>query len=232
MTTPLRSLIALSVFVAAPSAAADRNFGISGFDRIRVEGPYVVKLTVGVAPFARASGDQQALDGIAIDVQGRTLVVRPSRSSWGGYPGGRAGPVEIAVGTHELSAAWLNGSGSLRINQVKGLAFALSVQGAGSVDIAKVQVDQLKLSLAGSGNASLAGTAAVLSAIVRGSSALDAPSLAAKDAVLGADGPSTVRASVSGTAKVEAIGAAHVELTGKPACTVRTTGSATVVGCS
>ncbi|HVL78269.1 MAG TPA: DUF2807 domain-containing protein [Sphingomicrobium sp.] len=232
MTAPLRLILACCALSAVPAAAAERNFGVSGFDRVRVEGPYSVRLTVGVAPFARASGSPRALEGVALDVQGRTLVVRPSRSSWGGYPGEQAGPVEIAIGTHELSAAWVNGSGSLAIDKVRSLAFELSVQGAGSASIASLEVDQLKLSVAGSGTAQLSGRSARVSAMVRGSSLLEAGSLAVKDAVLGAEGPSTIRARISGTAKVDAIGAAQVKITGRPACIVRTAGSATVLGCS
>ncbi len=231
MRALLRLILPLCALTASPAAAAERNFGVSGFDRVRVEGPYIVRLTVGVAPFARASGSPRALEGVAMDVQGRTLVVRPNRSSWGGYPGEQTGPVEIAIGTHELSAAWLNGSGSLAIDKVRSLAFELSVQGAGSASIASVDVDQLKVSVAGAGITHLSGRSARISAMIRGSSVLEAGSLAVKDAVFGAEGPATIRARVSGTAKIDAIGAAQVEIAGKPACTVRTAGSATVLGC-
>ena len=105
--------LCLLILAAAPADAATRNFGVNGFDRIRVDGAYKVRVTTGVAPFAIASGSAAALDGIAIDVQGRTLVVRSSRQSWGGYPGTSKGPVEISIGTHELSAAWINGSGTV-----------------------------------------------------------------------------------------------------------------------
>ena len=98
--------------------AADRNFGVNGFDRVRVDGPYKVRLNTGVAPFATASGSAAALDSVAIDVQGRTLIVRTNRSTWGGYPGEATGPVAITIGTHELEAAWINGSGSLVIDKV------------------------------------------------------------------------------------------------------------------
>ena len=49
--------------------------------------------------------------------------------SWGGYPGANAGPVEVSVGTHDLSDAWLNGAGALAIDRVKGLQ--LRAVGAG-----------------------------------------------------------------------------------------------------
>ena len=168
---------------------------------------------------------------MAIEVNGRTLVVRGNRSSWGGYPGAAKGPVEISIGTHELTAAWLNGAGSLAIDKAKGLSFDLSVQGAGTASIGAVAVDQLKVALSGTASASIAGSAPKLTAIVRGISTLDAPGLTTKDATIGAQGPATVRLTVTDTAKVDAQGAAAVALTGNPACIVKAVGSATVSGC-
>ena len=230
----MRTLIALACLAfasAAPADAASRNFGISGFDRIRVDGAFKVRLTTGVAPFARATGSQSAIDAVTIAVNGRTLSVRSNRSAWGGYPGAVHGPVEIEIGTHELDSAWLNGSGSLAIDRVKALAFDLSVQGAGSASIGSIAVDRLRVTLFGPASASLAGTAPGMTAIVRGAASLDASQLQVKDATIGAEGTVTVAAQVSGTAKVEAQGAASVALSGRPACTVRAMGSASVSGC-
>ena len=225
-------LIALALFaVPAPADAATRNFGVSGFDRIRVDGPYKVRVTTGVAPFATASGSSVALDSVALDVQGRTLVVHASRSSWGGYPGEAKGPVEITIGTHELTAAYVNGSGSLAIDKAKGLSFELSVNGSGLASIGSAAVDQLKISILGSAGVRIAGTAPRLNAILRGVSSLDAASLNVKDATIAAQGPATVKATVTGTAKIDIEGAAAVELAGAPACTVKSAGSATVTGC-
>jgi len=217
--------------IAAPADAASRNFGVSGFDRIRVDGPFPVRLTTGVAPFASATGTTAALDRVSLDVQGRTLIVRTGRSAWGGYSAEHSGPVEIAIGTHELSGAWLNGAGALQINRVKGLSFDLSVQGSGAAEIAQVDVDQLRVSIAGTGTAALAGRAGMMTAVVRGISTLEAAQLATKDATIGADGPAMVRANVTNAAKVSGSGVATVALSGAPACTARLTGSATVSGC-
>lgn len=216
---------------AAPAAAAQRNFSVTSFDRIRVDGPYKVQLAVGVAPFATASGSSQALDGLAIGVEGWTLVVHADRSGWGGYNGQSAGPIEISLGTHELSAAWVNGSGTLAIDQVKGLAFDLAVQGSGAASIERVTVDQLHVALAGAASARLGGAGLKMTAIVRGSSSLDATALSLKDVIIGAEGPAIVKVQASDTAKVNALGVAAVSLTGSPACVVKTQGSATVDGC-
>jgi hypothetical protein len=223
--------LGLLVLAAAPAEAATRNFGVSGFDRIRVDGPYKVRVSTGVAPFAIAEGSQTALDGMAIDVQGRTLIVRNNRQTWGGYPGEGRGPVEIRIGTHDLGTAWVNGSGTLTIDQVRGLSFDLSVQGSGSVAIESVKVDQFKLGIAGSGSVSLAGEALKLTAIVRGISQLDASRLKVKDATIGAEGPSTVKADVSGDVKIDAQGTTAIELAGGPTCEVRAGGSVSLSGC-
>jgi len=224
-------LIAALTAAPAPTAAATRNFGITSFSKVRVDGPFKVTLKTGVAPFASATGSSAALDRIAVEVRGDTLVVHNSLDSWGGYPGKDVGPVEISLGTRDLSAAWLNGSGVISIDKVKGLAFDLSVQGSGAGQIGQASVDQLHVSVVGTASARLGGEAAKITAVIRGISTLDAAGLSAKDATLGADGAATIAANVSNSVTVDATGPATVRLSGGPACTLRVNGSASVSGC-
>jgi hypothetical protein len=225
------SAFCISLAIAAPAAAANRNFGITGFTKIRVEGPFKVSLATDVAPFARASGSSAAIDRVEVEVSGDTLVVRPSASSWGGYPGTDPGPVEISLGTHDLTNAWLNGAGTLAIDRVRGLSFALSVQGSGRGVIAAVDTDLMSVSVIGSGSARLAGRAKKLTALARGIASVDAADLAAADAVIGVEGSSTIDANVVGTAKVDTSGPATIRLTGRPSCTLKIAGSTSVTGC-
>src|SRR4051794_24958787 len=122
-------LLAVSATVAlsAPANCATRSFGIESFTKIRVSGPYKVSVATGVAPFAQANGSPAALDRVALEVRGDTLVVQ-TNPSWGGYPGLDTGPVEISIGTHDLTSASLIGAGRIAIDRVKGLTFGLSVQ--------------------------------------------------------------------------------------------------------
>jgi hypothetical protein len=223
--------ISASLALAAPAGAATRNFGISDFTKVRVDGPYSVTFTSGVAPFARASGSGPALDRLTVEVRGDTLVIQADKSGWGGYPGENPGPVEVSVGTHDISNAWVNGAGSLVIDRVRGLSFALSVQGSGRSEIAAADADQLNVSLVGTASAKLAGKAKKLTALVRGISALDGTDLAATDASIGTEGAATVDANVRGEANISSSGPATIRLTGRPTCTLRTGSSATVSGC-
>ena len=229
---PIIALLALaSLPAAAATPATERNYSVNGFDRIRIDGPYRVQLRTNVAPYAKASGTPVSLDGVSIKVEGRTLVVRSGAGGWGGYPGEGRGPVTIEVGTHDLSAAYINGAGALMVDRVKGLGFEMSIQGSGVASVDEVDVDQMKIGVSGAGTIRMAGRVAKLTSTVRGTSTLEADRLEVKDAVIGAEGPSTVRTRVTNSAKVDAIGLASVTLTGDPACTVNAKGSASVVGC-
>ena len=231
MSLRLLALVCASAVLTAPAVAAQRSFTVTGFERVRVDGPFRVRLATGVAPFARATGSPAALNGVSIEVQGQTLVVRRNPGSWGGYPGESPGPVEIEVGTHELSRAWLNGAGSLAIDKVKGQTFELTIQGPGSVAVGQLAVDEIKAGLSGTGSAVIGGQAAHVTAIVRGTSTFDGYALKAKDAKIGAEGTAVVKLTATGTAKVDSLGTATVELAGRPSCIVRAVGSATVSGC-
>ena len=223
--------IAVAVALSAPSEAATRNFGITSFTKVRVSGPYKVTLATGVAPFARASGSAGALDRVAVEVRGDTLVVQSSPSWGGGYAGADPGPVEVAIGTHELSNASLIGSGALVIDHVKAQKFGLTIQGSGAGEIHDGVIDELNISLEGTAAALVAGKAGKLVALVRGVSSLNAGQLATPSADIDADGAGTIDANVTDTAKVSAWGPATVRLNGRPTCTLKVQGSASVSGC-
>ncbi len=217
--------------LAAGSAdAATRNFTVTGFDRIRLEGPYRVKLTTGVAPFATADGSAAGLDALSLEVQGRTLIIRRKASvkSNAAQP---LGPVAILVGTHELGAVWLNGSGAIAINRVKGQKFELGVSGSGAVEVGKLAVDRLGVSISGSATVALAGAVETASFSLSGPSSLDAAGLTTKAATIDADGSSSIKLTATDTAKVDGNGLATIELAGGPACTLRPTSSAEISGC-
>jgi len=229
MRMHLLALVSI-VALAAPAAGATRNFGITGFTKIRVSGPYKVTLATNVPPFARASGSSAGLDRVLVEVRGDTLVVQSS-PSWGGYPGADPGPVEVTVGTHELTNASLIGSGSLAIDRVKSQKFMLTIQGSGSSQVADITADQLNVSLEGTANAKVSGKAGKAVALVRGVSMLDAGGLTTPSADIDADGSATIDATVTDIAKINAWGPATVRLSGRPTCTLKVQGSTTVSGC-
>jgi hypothetical protein len=216
--------------LAVPAAAAQRNFTVTSFEKVRVDGPFKVVLTTGGAPFGRAIGPTSALDQIELDREGETLVVRHKVESWNGRSSAD-GPVTIALGTHDLRGAWVNGSGSLDIDKVSGPSFDLAVQGAGAASVGAVVVDRLTVSLAGSASATLGGKVLDARISTQGATSVDAARVTAKDAMITADGSGIVSLNVSGDAKIFASGPVAIQLGGHPTCTVRAQGPADVSGC-
>lgn len=232
MRSFLTAAAATAILFAAPAGAANRNLGITSFEKLRVEGPFRITLKTGVPPFARAVGGQSALDRISVEMRGSTLIIRNSQASTrDGDLGKDSGAVEIYLGTHELNSAWLTGSGTMAIDRVKGLKFDLSVSGSGGAQIAQAAVDQMTINIMGTASAAVAGNADQVTADIRGISSLDAGGLAAHDALITIDGAATVDAAVSNAVKVTADGPATIRFAGRPSCTLHLTGSADVSGC-
>lgn len=215
----------IAAALGAPASAAERRYTVTDFDRVQIEGPFQVTLATGKPNAAIATGSNQAIDRVSIDVQGRTLRVRPNRSAWGGYPGEGAGPVRITLSTHNLRGASVTGSGSLSIDKAEAMQFEASVSGSGRLGIGDIRADRLNIGLLGSGTIELAGKAKSFRATVQGSGDLDAAALAVEDAQINADTSGRVAATVRRAANVTGTGSGDTTILGKPACTVKALGS-------
>lgn len=217
-----KALIAILALLAAasPVAAAEQRFLVTDFDRVQVEGPFEVALTTGRPSAAIATGSREALDRLSVDVQGRTLRIRPNRSAWSGYPGQRAEPVRIAISTRDLRAGAVSGPGSLVIDRAKGLRLDLSLFGNGRLGAAAVDADQLVVSLTGAGRITLGGKAKTLRASIQGTGDFEAPALRAEDADISTDTAGSVSFTAVRSARVRANGIGAVDVSGPAACTV------------
>jgi hypothetical protein len=223
------ALAALAAAFASPASAAERRYTVTDFDRVQVDGPFKVTLATGRASSAAATGSAQALDRVSIEVQGRTLRIRPNRSSsWGGYPGEGAGPVSIAISTHNLRGASVTGSGSISIDKAAAMRFDASVSGSGRLEIGNVQADMLTLGLLGAGRIVAGGKAKQLKATIQGNGDLEAANLFAEDAQINADTAGDVVVAVRRTAKVTASGSGDTKIIGSPSCTTQALGSGRV----
>jgi len=231
MMTRILILLAGLAAAATPAAAADRRYAISDFDRVVVEGPYVVRLTVGGPSSATASGSQAALDRVTIEVTGQMLRIRRNRHAWGGNPGAQEGTVTIELGTRTLRSARLLGPARLDIDRVEGLRVDLSVQGSGRLGVGAVAADNLSVGLVGSGSIELAGAAETLAADIQGSGDMNAAGLRVETATISSVTSGTIAVEVSRAATVTALGLGTIEIGGSPACTLRGPGS-DLVRCS
>ena len=222
-------LAVLALWISFPASAAERRYTVTDFDRVRIEGAYQVSLATGRASSARASGSQEALDRLQIDVEGMTLRIRPNQSAWGGYPGRQdTGPLRITLTTQSLRAATVQGAGTLNVDRAGGLRLDIALAGSGAIAIPKIETDALAVALLGSGTIQLGGTTKTVRAQISGSGNLLAEGLTASDAQVLGDTAGTIRLTVSRSAKVTASASGDVDVLGSPACTVKVTGTGRV----
>lgn len=217
--------IGLALLLPSAASAAERSYSVTSFDRVRVEGPFAVGVTTGKAPSARATGSADALERVQLRVEGRTLLIRPSTSGWGGYPGRQSSPATIAVTTPELHTASLLGSGRLDIDRMRGPRAVLTVEGSGRMTVRALEVDTASLAIAGAGVLEASGRAKQVAAVARGTAEIRAGDLIAPDLTLVAETAGAVALHATRSAKVTAAGLGPVEVLGSASCEVKKIGS-------
>ncbi len=213
---------------AAPAAAADRRYSVTDFDRVIVEGPYVVRLAVGRPSSAVVSGTREGIDRVIVDVQGQTLRIRRNRSAWGGMPGADTGPVTIALSTRNLRSARLIGPAALDVGGARGLNVEFTVEGSGTLRATGVAADNLSLGLLGSGRLEISGLARALRAHFQGTGDVEASRLVAQNATLATTTAGIVALTVNGPVTVRANGLGAVNILGRAVCTISGPGAGQV----
>lgn len=222
----LALLLALSPAFAPTPVFAQKNAGpgrttaVGSFDRIRVEGPFEVRVAIG-SPRATVSGDPRVTEGVAVRVDGSTLSVRKGTGGWGEQPrGGAAGPIVVTLATPGLTSASVAAGGRLAIARMRGMKVDVTVSGNGSLALAAADTDQLTATLIGTGQMTLGGRAARARLIASGPGAIDATGLAVNDLTVHLDGVGTVKAAARYTAQVTNSGLGSVTVAGAAKCRV------------
>jgi hypothetical protein len=218
----IKAILALGLVAAAsPALAGERTYSVTDFDRISVEGPYIVHLVTGRPSAARAVGSTAALDRVQIDVSGQTLRIRRNRDYWGGEPGAQEGVLTVELSTRTLRSARLIGPGTIDLDHAQGLRVDFSLEGSGRITASGVTADNLFVGLAGSGRLVLAGTAGTMRADIQGTGDVDTSRLLALDATVTTTTTGEVKLAAVRSATVTALGIGAVSVFGHPACTIR-----------
>lgn len=226
------SRIAFAALALVPSAAsaADRSVGIGSFERLRVDGPFLVTVATGRSPGARISGGQADILDVEVRSEGGTLIVRRSATGRWGERGASSAtaPVTVALSTPALSGAAVIGGGKVTIDRMKGPRVDLSLTGSGALALAALDAQEVRVQLVGPGSLALAGKAATARLMTNGPGTIDAAGLDAGDLVVGLDGLGQTSARARYTAQVSSTGLGTISIAGRPKCVVRALSSAPI----
>lgn len=226
----LTALAALATLNPAVASAADRSIGIGSFDRLRVDGPFLVTVTTGRSPGARISGKSAGILDVEVRNEGGTLTVRRATTGrWTeqGAPSASE-PVTVALSTPALTGAAVVGGGKVTIDRMKGVRVDLSVTGPGAITLAALDAEEARAQLIGSGSLTVAGKATTVRLTTNGPGTIDAARLDAGDLVVGLDGLGETSARARYSAQVSSTGLGTISIAGRPKCVVRALSSAPI----
>lgn len=226
MILPLVTLIA-AAGAAGEASAAVRSYPVSPFDRVEVAGPFTVNVVTGKKPVVRATGADQALERLTVEVRGRALVIGSKPGNWG-WTGNNMGKVIVTVGVPLLRGAKLTGSGDLTVDRVRGPAFDLALTGSGDATVGMLETDNLALSLTGSGDVTAVGRARTATVALRGSGDVHGDRLMTNEATISLMGSGDVAIGAQRQVTGSLMGSGDITVTGPATCTIAKRGSGTV----
>ena len=223
-------LIPLALLTAgAAPAPEERRIMLTGFDRIRVDGPFEVRVVAG-PPSATVSGDRRAIERVNIRNQGDVLVVGVSTATWDGWRD-KEGVAAITIAVPRLRAASINGGGKLEIGDISGQRVDLGVNGAGSLTVRNLAADQLATTLTGTGIVRLdAGTVRTARFTSYGAGSIEAAGVAVYDLTVHSQSAGNSRFTARFTASVSTLGTGSVRVEGNAACRLAGPGPASCAG--
>lgn len=209
------------LMLAAAAPAEERRFLVTGFERLRVEGPIEVEVEPG-SPAATATGERRAIEALSIQVDAGTMVVRPGNQG--------EGLPRVRVSVPALRGVIVNGGGKVRIAQARGSRVDLALSGAGTLDVADVAADDLNVTLTGGGTIALAGKAERARVRSYGAGSVDAARVTAGEAVLVSESSGNIGITARYLARATALGTGAIRVGGKPECRVRGPGPVECAG--
>lgn len=221
----LAALIALALTpqVAAPPMQVERRLMLTGFDRVRVDGPFTVEVRAGPGP-NRVVGDPRSINAVQVRVDGRTLVVSAERDDRG-RPIAASSPV-VELSNDRLAAVAADGAGTIRIDRMAGPRVDIALSGDGTVTIGTVEAEVVNAMLIGSGKLTLSGRGRQGRFAVNGPGSIYAAALTIDTLQVRSEGAGHSRYRARYTADVSAEGSGSVTVEGSPRCQQR--GTATI----
>lgn len=217
-------IILLLAIVASPALAAERSVGIGSFDRLRVEGPFEVRVVTGTSPRVRITGGSDAIERVAVRLDGRTLVVRGSTEVWGERsvrPGAAdQEPLVVMLSTPALASINSTAGGRITTGPLKGDRIDLSVSGAGAIIAEGATAADVNTIVIGAGTIRIAGRTTRARLTVNGPGGIDASALDAGEVAVRVEGTGESTARARYTARVSHAGLGRVAILGAGKCTI------------
>lgn len=217
----------IAVALAAPVAPpAEIRLMLTGFDHIRVDGPFTVRVVAEPLVGNRIIGDPAAIATVQVRVEGQTLVVAPARDDRGRPIVATGSAPVVELRNDRLASIALRGAGKIEVERTNAPRIDLALTGDGTIRIGSVGAGSINATLIRGGSMILAGQGGQGRFATNGPGTIDADALTIDALQVRSVGSGGGRYRARYTADVTATGAGAVTIAGSPQC--RTRGTATI----
>ncbi|HMP94178.1 MAG TPA: head GIN domain-containing protein [Phnomibacter sp.] len=198
---------------------------VSGFNRITCSGPFDVDVTLGEPFGVVISADENLMDLIRADKDGKTLELDITD----GYNVRSRNQIKILVSMPEAEALTCAGSGRITVQGTMRHPNELRFNVGGSGDIlAEVNSPRVEAKIGGSGTIVLKGETRSLQVSIGGSGDFKGADLLSEETKVSVGGSGTARVYASKNLNVSVAGSGDIYYSGNPAVKQSIAGSGTV----
>lgn len=244
MKTLTTFLCAVLFLMGTGMAAAQSNLTdtvdrhLSGFDRIKIQGPFKVYITQGDVESVKLLASPEAISRTISTVDGHTLKVRNKYYSWSWGPkrwfrrkdqwNTPREEVTVYITVRDVNSITVSGSGNVIFTDAIATN-SLAIRLRGSADLSgNVSTQKLTSRISGSGKIKLAGTATDARIRLSGSANFSAPQLVTETARVHISGSGHASVNASDQVNATLHGSAGLRYTGTAKISSSKSGSASI----
>lgn len=243
MKTLTTFLCAVLFFIGTGMAGAQSNLTdtvdchLSGFDRIKIQGPLKVYITQGDVESVKLLASPEAIGRTISTVDGHTLEVRNKYESWSWGPKkwfrkkDQWHPIEkvtVLITIRDMNNISVSGSGDVIFTgPIATNSLAIRLRGSAELS-GNVSTKKLTSHMSGSGRIKLAGTATDATIRLSGSANFSAPQLVTENATVHISGSGHASVNASDQVNATLHGSAGLRYTGTAKISSTKSGSASV----
>lgn len=216
----LIAALGVSINLLASADLTTKKYKVSNFNSLEIGHAFEVHVFKGNTYSISATGNENDLESVEVQVNGSTLEVTLDESYWSNWRNWRNNNKKIVINITmpRLKDAEFSGAAKVTLEGfVDEEEMVLHGSGAVKLMSSKLVADKLTLDLSGASKIEMKGQVLKLSIDLSGASHLVLSDMIARDVDVDASGASHVELNVQKSLRVEASGASKITYLGNPA---------------
>jgi hypothetical protein len=210
--------ITSQAYASAPDQKT-KKYKVANFQSLELGNAFEIHITKGSSCSVTATGNEQDLEDVEVQLEGSRLHVSLDESYWSSWKNWKGGSNKIIINISmpRLRDAEFNGASKVTLEGFTDEEeMTLHCSGASKLTSTKLVADKLVIDLSGATKVEMAGQVLKLSVNLSGASHVNLSNMVTRDVDVEASGASHVELNVQKSLRVDASGASKISYRGNP----------------